>query len=791
MEDIEISVFRNLFKTGEVPYNVTLKRVFERIKTGKSKAVIDKLRSCEDENVKRNIKNTLPSIMFSGIFTERRIAGLKHHVGLMVLDYDKFKTSEEMYKQKEFLTTLPFVVAAFISPSGDGVKAVIKIPECDAKTHEKINKQFAEDYKCENFDTSGSNVDRVCFESYDPDIYVNFNPKEIYNPKIIDEGFSVYEKVPLLPIDNEDEIIKLIMNFNWKKGYVEGQRNAFIFDLAGAFCEYGISETTAISYIQHNIINDDFGNRELEITVKSAYKSRVFNSKYFENNKKLNKIKLDLKNGKESVISKHGISNELYDEIKEGQENEDFWYFDEDKKGNITVKINTLQYKLFLEASGFKKYFPSDVLKPIFVRVISNKVEVTSKDKIKDFVLDYLLNLGEFDVWNKCANYQNIFTDEFLSMLETIELLMLNDKKEESYIAFNNGILKVTKDDCELMDYIDVDGYIWKSQIINRDFLPLPKYSNDYKKFILNISDNYPDPIECVIGYLLSTYKNKMNNKAIILNDEVISENPEGGTGKGVFIQGIKQIRKVSILDGKAFDDKKSFPYQTVTQETNVLVFDDVKKNFDFESKFSLVTEGLTLERKNKDAIKLSVEESPKLVISTNYAIKGEGNSHDRRRHELEFSQYYNGNKTPYDEFGRQLFDDWDIDDYKRFDNYMIYCLQKYLKNGLIKQDAKNIKLRKFIAETAMEFYEWIIDKNNLPINVRCDKAKYYDDFINEYQDFKKWLTRKKFNIWIRKYAIYNSFNYEDGNSNGQRWFCISNGEQPTIEDEALTDLPF
>ena len=121
--------------------------------------------------------------------------------------------------------------------------------------------------------------------------------------------------------------------------------------------------------------------------------------------------------------------------------------------------------------------------------------------------------------------------------------------------------------------------------------------------------------------------RNKMNNKAIILNDEVISDNPEGGTGKGLFIQGIKQLKKTSILDGKAFDDKKSFPYQTVSQDCTVLVFDDVKQNFNFESKFSLVTEGLTLERKNKDAIKLSVEESPKLVISTNYAIKGAGNS--------------------------------------------------------------------------------------------------------------------------------------------------------------------
>jgi len=225
-------------------------------------------------------------------------------------------------------------------------------------------------------------------------------------------------------------------------------------------------------------------------------------------------------------------------------------------------------------------------------------------------------------------------------MLDTIELKMLNDEKHKSFIAFQNGILEITKESIKLVDYIDVNGYVWKSQIINRDFKQLNNFENEYKKFISNISNNEPLAVEVVIGYLMSTYKNKMNNKAVILNDEVISDNPEGGTGKGLFVQGLKQIRKVSILDGKSFDDKKSFPYQTVSQETNVLVFDDVKKNSDFESKFSLVTEGMTLERKNKDAIKLKVEESPKMLLSTNYAIKGEGNSHDRRRHEIEIAQY-------------------------------------------------------------------------------------------------------------------------------------------------------
>lgn len=783
MKETKISIFKDLFKSSDVPYIITLDKALDRIKIGKSKSLIDKIRAAKTKDEKSALKKQSVSIVFGGEFSERKTKGLIKHSGLMIIDFDGYPTKEEMLIHLDKLKENKHIVTLFISPSGLGIKGLVKIPECNAKDHSKYFKQFNKDFEYEFFDISNSNVDRVCFESYDPNIYINYNA-ELYSPSLIDEGYVVSERVPILPITDEDKIIELIMKFNWNKDFREGERNAFVFDLAGMFCEYGVSEYTTIGYIINNISSGEFSDREVEMTVKSAYKRRSFNIRYFEDFKKIDKISVDVKNGKDYVIKKHNISEDVYEEIKESQEHEDFWTFDKDKFGNIKVKINPLKYKLFLERSGFKKHFPADADKPTFVRVISNKVTETSVEKIKDFVLDYLIESSEVDVWSYCASYQNLFSDAFLLMLETIELLMLKDTIDTSFIAFNNGILKVTKNNVELMDYIDVDGYIWEAQIIKREYIKVESNDNDYKKFIRNISNDEPMPIECVIGFLLSTYKNKMNNKAIILNDEVISENPEGGTGKGLFVQGLKQIRRISILDGKAFDDKKSFAYQTVGQDTNVLVFDDVKKNFDFENKFSLVTEGLTLERKNKDAIKLSVEESPKIVISTNYAIKGEGNSHSRRRHEIEIGQYYNGKLTPYDDFGRQLFDDWSINDFNRFDNFMVECLQKYLTVGLVPQNAKNIKLRKLIAETSMEFYEWVQDKQNVSANNRFNKVESFEAFIGEYKDFSKFLSRKKFNIWIQKWGNFNGWEYVDGNTNGNRWFQLSDGMNPEFDND-------
>jgi hypothetical protein len=92
------------------------------------------------------------------------------------------------------------------------------------------------------------------------------------------------------------------------------------------------------------------------------------------------------------------------------------------------------------------------------------------------------------------------------------------------------------------------------------------------------------DTMKSVIGYMLHSYKTSANNKAIILNDETISDNPNGGSGKGILINAIGYMKKVSTIDGKTFDFNKSFPYQTVSSDCQVLAFDDVRKNFDFES---------------------------------------------------------------------------------------------------------------------------------------------------------------------------------------------------------------
>lgn len=169
-----------------------------------------------------------------------------------------------------------------------------------------------------------------------------------------------------------------------------------------------------------------------------------------------------------------------------------------------------------------------------------------------------------------------------------------------------------------------------------------------------------------------------------------------------------------------------------------------MKKNFNFESLFSLITEGITLEYKGQDAISIPVEQSPKILITTNYTIGGVGGSFERRKFEVEMSSYFSYKHTPLDEFGHMLFTDWDNKEWLRFDNFMINCVQYYLQNGLVKHEFNNLEVRKFIKETSFEFYEWSQDRDNLPYNIRLDKSEYFHKFIAEYQDFKKMAYAEK-----------------------------------------------
>jgi hypothetical protein len=774
----------------------------ERIKQGKSKETIDWLRTLSKIEYDKN-KSKLPGVCFNGVFEYRSIAGIKEHSGLCILDFDKFETQQDAIDFKNSISDDDYIFSTWISPSGKGIKALVKIPAI-IENHKEYFKSLKNYYNHPNWDDSGSDVSRFCFESYDPDLFINENSilwDKIDLPEVEDIGL----KNVSIAIKSDNLIITNLMKwFDGKYTLSNGNRNTNLFKLASAFNDFGINKNVAEqTLLQYE--TKDFDSKEILALSNSAYKkTNQFGTKFFEDKSIKQKIEKQIRTGKnkKEVLDYHSDYDKkeiekCIDEIKEEISVSDFWYYNDKGKVNLSPH----KYKFWLQQNNFFKYFPTDTNTYTFIKIEQNLVEETSEKRIKDFVLENLLSREDigFSPYDFMASTPKYFQPDFLSFLESSEIKIKEDTQTECFLYFNNCVVKIEDENISTIDYLDLDGFVWKRQIVNREYKESNHHNSVFRKFLWLIAGQDAEKynsFKSVIGYLLHSFKTSANNKAIIFNDETISENPNGGSGKGLFWNALSQMKKVSSIDGKTFEFTKSFPYQTVSTDTQILVFDDVKKNFNFESLFSLITEGITLEYKGQDAIKLPVQQSPKILITTNYTIGGVGGSFERRKFEVELADYFSYKHTPLDEFGHLLFDDWNEDEWSMFDNFMIQCVQYYLKNGLTKHDFKNLEVRKFIKNTSFEFYEWtkpdVNGKNeNMEFNTRCNKQTYYNSFVNEYPDFKTYkLSQNRFTRWIEQYAKFYNFEYLTGNTNGERWFEISNKDVETIKEED-NDLMF
>jgi hypothetical protein len=212
---MNITIFKDIKDTSQ-PFYRPADFILQRIKDGSSKELVKKIRAAKDKDNKNKLKQGLPAICFSGTFTKRNDNSLNQHSGLICLDFDGYPSNKEMLQEKERLTKAKFTYSVFISPSGKGLKALIKIPptpELHKSYFQSLQKYFDSDY----FDTTSKNISRVCYESYDPLIYIN-ETSSIWD-KIEDEEYTEVIKqvdLPTIPVTDENKIVKILVKW-WEK----------------------------------------------------------------------------------------------------------------------------------------------------------------------------------------------------------------------------------------------------------------------------------------------------------------------------------------------------------------------------------------------------------------------------------------------------------------------------------------------------------------------------------------------------------------------------------------------
>lgn len=392
-------------------------------------------------------------------------------------------------------------------------------------------------------------------------------------------------------------------------------------------------------------------------------------------------------------------------------------------------------------------------------------IQEASSEYMKKFVIEYIDRLPDTfdggitpdDIKSLILkSHDRYFSSGLLEFLPRGQYNLLSDEPDAAFFPFKNGVVKVTKNVVQLLSYADVNRVMWRTQIIDFEIKVDPDIADkepEYAEFINCISGNDQDRYNyacTLIGYMLHKYKDPAKPYCIILAEENDNEGKGGGTGKGIFISAISKLINAERIDGKNFKLEQNFAFQRVSLATRLIAIEDTRKNLDFEGYYSIITEGLTVDKKNKDQLYIPYKDSPKVVFTTNYTIINNGAHARRRQKTFEFASFFGADKTPVQHFGHNLFDDWDPTQWGLFYNFMFECCKAYLTEGILETSStlkvrrKHIRL-KYGDEFIEWFDEWIQERAFEPTIF----TQLHEDFLSSTGTEKKFFSSKRFSQGI------------------------------------------
>jgi hypothetical protein len=531
---------------------VAIELVFKAIKTNAPiRKQVEKIRAAQtagDTKAKQAAKKALPCITPAAIFkTKRQKSDIESFTGLSVLDFDHVK---DVTKFKKQITKLPIVFACFVSPSGDGLKVLIKTPAVkDQDSHVGTFLSLKEYFNSEYLDDSGKDFTRLCFLSHDPDIYVNEESTD-WTQQITQKSGSSSVKQPRPDVDVEkrEEVIltELKKIAPWLFEPITTNRNNTVMKAAAMFCDYGISQDVAIDIMRKNVADwKDFKETEFKKATAQGYKQGDAGSKTVtkrpdiptsfsrgtkrpaaeptgieeitESFEKLESLEVELvgvkaiaeafeadpKVSKSSSFSRGKKVEEkpveaevliTVDELNDPI----FWYYKETGTGAAKKKTLTLDVVDLLDWLAFFGFGSTKVAdEPLLVRMVENVVEIVMCWDIKHFTINWLNDRYELDKFGDAAEVKRLFLSKpaltelkNLSGLPPIQIKKLRDKKTSSMLYYENAVATVSKNKLTLSAYTDLSAPIWKDELNGRMITEAaPEGAGHFEQFIANVSN--------------------------------------------------------------------------------------------------------------------------------------------------------------------------------------------------------------------------------------------------------------------------------------------------------------
>lgn len=697
MNNIRVTVFKNIYDTLQ-PIIVELSTVVERIKIPKENVlkIINAIRQEEDKDKRNEIKRNLPAVCYAGLFERRGSSGLKQLNGIIVVDIDNYDNARYYTAEnvREKIASLKYTLAAWLSPSGKGVHALIMTDNKDVTLYKLYYNAIVKELETIGIyaDTNASDYARLLFFSVDEKIYFNPDCDTFKLPENIDDGESeIYyseKEIGGIVGDDKERKIKAVVKW-WKRKYniadapQKGERNTKLFILACALNRAGIELSGIVSVLTQ--YSGGLPDREIRSIANSASRNvHEFNTLQFH--------RMD-------EISQFNYEQGIYD-------NSEFdGMYEINKNGRINVVTHRL--KQYIAECGFRYMISNGNIFPVaidkgFVIILTAeefgaRVRELFKTQDEEGKMQYRPSPAIGNEFLE-VNYED---NKFITSLPKINVNAHNDTANSVVLPFKNAVYEVHCEELAKYDYIDYISPVFEDDVlladskekkaVNDTLLAKAKKDREngklsvFEMFINKvISEDYLSNgfIHKVIGYLIHSYIKPPLRRAVILTDEGgDASTPRGGTGKGLFVAAIGKIRNVCRIDLRTQSLKSQFAFSQITQSTRIVFMDEAPASFDFKDVYSMITEGISVEKKYQNSYTITGEYMPKIIIASNAGIKGIATSDARRRVDIKFKNYYNERFTPFDDFRHTFFKDWDDEEWHRFFYFILMCISHWLKN--------------------------------------------------------------------------------------------------------------
>lgn len=389
-------------------------------------------------------------------------------------------------------------------------------------------------------------------------------------------------------------------------------------------------------------------------------------------------------------------------------------------------------------------------------------------DKIKENVwVENLIERRVYNMYKHKMNHRKIFIDNPY-------FTIYRDKDDNLDIRIDNP-------DCEFLNYlINTSRVHWQKEALDLSEEDQETY---WKENRFNIAGRGLTEDEIheqklhlinkifIYGYMMHGFKDPSRAWLSWLMDNEIIDDDEshGRTGKSLFSNSLRIFLSAKVIPArnrKLFEN--NFLFDGVTEYTDYLLFDDANKYFDVGQIYTQITGDFWVNPKNNKPYEIPFSESPKMLVSTNYASRDSSSSTTDRLLIGVFSNYYHaeGNgferRGPQDDFGHMFFNDWNDEQWNKFFNFSAQALQFFLntQEKLSAPDANVIK-RNSLAQMGVAFQNWAdlylpeFINNTLEDDKIFNKIEAYENMKQTERSLSS-SSAKDFTRKLEHWCIYN-----------------------------------